>query len=99
MAKTYATIEGSRQPKTCTGGNDGVRASVQSYDGSVITSTRYDDEGNLEVRIGTNDGSSPYTDWNSNDFYGTIEDVKSMIKLWNDVKAGRAKVIHHRKAR
>lgn len=99
MAKTYATIEGSRQPKTCTGGNTGVRASAQSYDGSIIVCNRYNDEGQLEVRVGTSDGSSCYTDWNSHDFRGTFEEFKDLLKLAADIKAGRASVVHHRKAK
>lgn len=96
MAKTYATIEGCRSPKTCTGGNNGVRASVQSYDGSVIVSNWYDGE-TVRVRIGTNDGTSCYTDWNSHDFVGTFEEFKDLLKLAADVKAGKASVVHHRK--
>ena len=99
MAKTYATIEGSRQPKTCTGGNDGVRASVQSWEGSIIVQNCYDSDNNLQVRVGTNDGSSSYSDWNSTDFVGSFEDFKKALKLLNDIKLGKASVVHHRKAR
>ena len=39
MAKFYSTIQGSAGEATRRGtANSGVRASVQSYDGSVITS-------------------------------------------------------------
>ena len=95
MAKTYATIEGCRSPKTCTGGNDGVKASVQSYDGSVIVGNWYDGE-TLRVRVGTNDRSSCGTDWNSTDFVGTFEELKDLLKLAADIKSGKASVVHHR---
>lgn len=96
MAKTYATIEGCKQPKTCTGGNDGVRASAQSYDGSIIVCNRYNDEGQLEVRVGTNDHSSCYTDWNSTDFSGTFEDFKNLLRLAADIRSGKATVVRHK---
>lgn len=98
MAKTYGTIEGCRQPKTCTGGNDGVRAAAQSWEGSVICANWYDGD-QLMVSVGTNDRSSCYTDWNSHDFRGTFEEFKDLLKLAADIKAGRASVVHHRKAK
>lgn len=96
MAKTYATIEGCRMPKTCTGGNDGVRASAQSYDGSVIVSNWYDGD-EVMFRIGTNDRSGCYSDWNSSDFIGTFEDIKKALELLCKVKCGEASVVTHRK--
>lgn len=98
MAKTYATIEGMRSPRTCRGGRDGVRASAQSYDGSIIVSNYYDGE-TLLVRVGTNNGSSCYTDWNSNDFSGTFEEFKAALKLLADIRTGAVSVVRHRKAK
>ena len=36
MAKTYCTCIGMRSERTARGGRDGCRASIQSYDGSII---------------------------------------------------------------
>lgn len=100
MAKTYMTGWGMRGERTARGGSDGVHCSAQSYDGSVIVSNRYveDDNGNehLEIRVGTNEGSSCYSDWSSPDFIGSFEDFKALLKLHADIKAGRVSVVKHR---
>ena len=95
MAKTYCMCQGMRGEATRRGGNDGCRASVQSWEGSVIAENWYDGD-QLKVRIGTAEGSSSYSDWKSNDFEGTFEDLKVLLKLAADLKHGRAKVVHHR---
>ena len=46
MAKTYCTCIGMRGERTARGGYDGCRASVQSYDGSIIVSNYIDREDN-----------------------------------------------------
>lgn len=100
MAKTYMTGWGMRGERTARGGKSGVQCAAQSYDGSVIVSNRYveDDNGNehLEVRVGTNDGSSCYSDWSSNDFVGTLDELKALLKLNADIKNGRVSVVRHR---
>ena len=95
MAKTYVTCSGMRGERTARGGRDGVKASVQSYDGSVVVSNWYDGD-QLKVRVGTSDGSSAHSDWNSNDFVGSFEDLKALLKLHADIKAGRVSVVKHR---
>ena len=96
MAKTYCTCIGMRGERTARGGNDGCRASVQSYDGSIIIRNWYDDEGNLRVRVGTSDGSSCCTDWNSNDFQGSLEDFKKLLTLAKEIKEGKVSITRHR---
>ena len=96
MAKTYCTCIGMRGERTARGGNDGCRASVQAYDGSIITRSWYDDDGTLRVRVGTNDGSSCCTDWNSEDFNGTFQEFKDLLKLAADIKSGKVSVVRHR---
>ena len=96
MAKTYCTCIGMRGERTARGGNDGCRASVQAYDGSIITRNWYDDGGTLRVRVGTNDGSSCCTDWNSEDFNGTFQEFKDLLKLAADIKSGKVSVVRHR---
>jgi len=96
MAKTYCTCIGMRGERTARGGKDGCRASVQSWDGSIITRNWYDNEGNLMVRVGTNDGSSCCSDWNSEDFNGTFEEFKALLKLHKEIKEGKVSVVRHR---
>ena len=100
MALTYTTCCGMRNERTARGGKDGCRASVQAYDGSIITRNWYDEDENgkevLKVRIGTNDGSSTCSDWNSNDFTGTFQEFKDLLKLHQDIKSGRVSVVRHR---
>ena len=96
MAKTYCTCIGSRGERTARGGRDGWRASVQAQDGSIITRNWYDDDGTLKVRVGTNDGSSCYSDWSGNDFTGTFQEFKDLLKLAADIKSGKVSVVRHR---
>jgi hypothetical protein len=100
MAKTYMTGWGMRGERTARGGRDGVHCAAQSYDGSVIVSNRYveDDNGNehLEIRVGTNDDSSCYSDWNSPDFIGTLEEFKALLQLRKDIREGKVSVVRHR---
>ena len=97
MAKTYCTCIGMRGERTARGGYDGCRASVQSYSGSICISNYVDREDEtVHVRVGTNDGSSPYSDWNSNDFVGTFQEFKDLLKLAADIKSGKVSVIRHR---
>ena len=100
MALTYTTCCGSRSERTARGGRDGCRASVQAYDGSIITRNWYAEDENgkevLRVRVGTNDGSSTCSDWNSNDFTGTFQEFKDLLKLAADIKSGKVSVVRHR---
>lgn len=61
MSKTYCTCIGMTGEATRRGGNNGCRASVQSYDGSVIIKNWYEGD-KLKIRIGTNDISSSCID-------------------------------------
>lgn len=96
MSATYTTCCGMRSERTARGGNDGCRASVQSYNGSICISNRIDEDGTLRVRVGTNDGSSCYSDWNSTDFNGTFQEFKDLLKLAADIKSGKVSVVRHR---
>jgi len=96
MAKTYMTGWGMRGERTARGGNAGVQCAAQSYDGSVIVSNRYTDEGELRIRVGTNDGSSCYPDFKSTDFNGTFEEFKALLKLHRDIEEGKVSVVRHR---
>ena len=96
MAKTYCTCIGSRSERTARGGNDGCRASVQSYEGSICVSNWFESDDKLKVRVGTNDGSSAHSDWNSNDFIGTFQEFKDLLKLHRDIKSGKVSIVRHR---
>ena len=96
MALTYTTCCGMRNERTARGGRDGCRASVQSYEGSICVSNWFDSDDQLKVRIGTNDGSSACSDWNSNDFTGTFKEFKDLLKLAADIKSGKVSVVRHR---
>lgn len=97
MSKTYCTCIGMRSERTARGGNDGCKASVQSWDGSIIVSNYYNENNELRVRVGTNDGSSCYTDWKSNDFEGSLDDFKALLKLHQEIRCGQVSVVRHRK--
>ena len=96
MALTYTTCCGMRSERTARGGKDGCRASVQSYEGSICVSNWFDSDDQLKVRVGTNDGSSACSDWTSNDFTGTFQEFKDLLKLAADIKSGKVSVVRHR---
>lgn len=93
MAKFYATIEGSREPKTCTGTYD-IKTSAQSYDGSVITSLCYVDN-RLYVTIGTNDNSSTHRNHDDTTVSCEFDEFKDLLRLYNDIKSGKVSLVRH----
>lgn len=97
MSKFYGTVIGASSTVGTRRGHHDIRVSAQSYDGSVITRLDYDSDDKLRVRIGTNEGSSTCSDWSSQDFNGTFEEFKELLKLHNDIKSGRVSVVRHRK--
>ena len=84
-----------RSQLTQRGGNDGCRASVQSYDGSVIIENEYRN-GVLFVKVGTHDGSCSCRDTDAPAFFGTFQELKELLELGAMVKDGRATVTKHR---
>ena len=76
MAKTYTTCIGMRGGATRRGGRDGCRASVQSYDGSIIVENWYDGE-TLKVRVALDDGSSSC---GNTVFTGTYHELVALFK-------------------
>lgn len=97
MAKTYCMCQGMRGEATRRGGNDGVHVAAQSWEGSVIVRNWYDGEDKVHYRISTNDGSSCYGDYQSNDLSGTFDEIKEAMKLLADIREGRVSVVRHRK--
>ena len=101
MSAFYGMVEGNRSCATRGGSkSSGFRASCQSYDGSIISTMDYVEDENgkevLKVRVGTNVGSSCYSDWNSADFNGTFQEFKDLLKLAADIKRGKVSVVRHR---
>ncbi len=100
MSVFYGMVEGNRSCATRGGSRaSGFRASCQSYEGSIISTMNYDDDGTLRVCVGTSDRSSCYSDWSSDDFNGTFEEFKALLKLNKDIKEGRVSVVRHRAKR
>lgn len=97
MSKFYGTVIGASSTCGTRRGHYDIRVSAQSWDGSVITTLDYDSDDKLRVRIGTNEGSSTYSDWSSQDFNGTFDEFKELLKLHQDIKSGRVSVVRHRK--
>lgn len=77
MATFYGTVEGNRSEATrCGSAQSGIRASAQSFDGSVIVRLRYRD-GELMVDIATSDGSDCY---GLSKWYGTFNEFKELLE-------------------
>ena len=78
MSKFYGSIQGNRGAATRGGSQaSGIKASVQSYDGSVITELSYNDEGQLmvEVSVARNESSA----YGHRVFYGTLDEFYNKI--------------------
>ena len=76
MAKFYGQIAGDRGAATRTGYSR-IKATSQSYDGSVITELTYNDEGKLMVDVCVGDCSTAY---GHRVFYGTFEEFVAKLK-------------------
>lgn len=82
MSKLYGSVQGCRGAATRTG-HSLMKASVQSYDGSVITYMSYEPdktnpkEEKLMVEVCVSDRSSSY---GSRIFYGTFEEFVNKLE-------------------
>ena len=74
MSKFYGSVVGNRGEAT-RGGSSRIKASAQSYNGSVITELTYNDD-TLMVRISTDKGSSSL---GSLIFYGTFDEFVNKL--------------------
>ena len=75
MAKFYGQVSGERSAATRTGYYK-IKASCQSYDGSVITELSYKDD-TLMVDVCVADRSSAY---GQRIFYGTYDEYVAKLK-------------------
>lgn len=77
MATFYGSIKGGRGEATrCGTKNSGIKASVQSWNGSVISELSYDED-KLMVRVSTSTGSSSL---GTQIFYGTFDEFVNKLK-------------------
>ena len=77
MSKFYGILKGQDKNVVTRRGSEksGISASVQSYDGSVITRLNYTDK-NVVITIETSDTSSTYGEVI---FNGTIKELKKKL--------------------
>ena len=79
MASLYSSIQGCRGEATrCGSKSSGVRASVQSWQGSLISYMDLDDNDNPIITLKTSDGSSGYG--SETIFSGSLEELKAKLK-------------------
>lgn len=75
MSRLYGQLQGSRGRATrC--GQTSIEASVQSYEGSVITELTFKDSTTPMIRVSIAEGSSFY---GRTCFYGTIDELKEKL--------------------
>lgn len=90
MAKFYSTIQGSAGEATRRGTeNSGIRASVQSYSGSVITRLESEDD---KIILSVDTSNDSRSSWGNRQFRGTIEEFNEMCDLYKKIKSGELKV-------
>lgn len=85
MSKFYGTLD---DPYSSRGiatkcGHKSIKACAQSYDGSVITELKYDENDNLVVNISTNEGSSTYGD---RVFRGSLKELQDCLTKYRDCR-------------
>ena len=80
MSKFYGTVVGQAKTEATRRGSDrtGIRASVQSWDGSLVSKLNYNHEGKLIIDLSWSEGSSCYGDERL--FKGTIDELKNLLK-------------------
>lgn len=78
MSKFYGQVRGQAETIASRRGSNlsGIRASVQSWDGSVITSLDYNEDGALIVEIQVAEGSDFY---GVRLFRGTLDELRTQL--------------------
>ena len=78
MATFYGSLKGSRGETTrCGTHNSGIRSSVQSWEGSVVSELSYNEKDELMVTIKVSTGSSSC---GTQIFYGTFGEFVNKLK-------------------
>jgi hypothetical protein len=79
MSKLYGSLQGCRGEATrCGSKNSGMRASVQSWNGSLISYMDLDDNDKPIITLKTSDGSSCIGF--ETIFRGSLEELKAKLK-------------------
>ena len=79
MSALYGSLQGCRGEATrCGSKNSGVRASVQSWNGSLVSYMDLDENGKPVITLKTSEGSSGYG--SETIFRGSLEDLKNKLK-------------------
>lgn len=78
MSKFYGTVVGSARTEATRRGFDFIKVSAQSWDGSLITSMRYDGSGRLMVQLDKSNESSSC--WGKTIFWGTLDELEQKLK-------------------
>lgn len=78
MATFCGQLKGSRDTTSTKTGtkNSGIKASVQSWDGSITTALYYNDKGELIVNLSTSNNSAMGGD---TIFNGTLQELKDKL--------------------
>ena len=81
MAQLYASIQGNHGERTCTGtASSGIRASAQSWDGSLVIYLDLDDNCKPRFRLYASDRSTGSSYDSEEIFDGTLEELKEKLK-------------------
>ena len=79
MSALYGSLQGCRGEATRTASkNSGIRASVQSWNGSLVSYMDLDENGQPVVTLKTSEGSSGYG--SETIFRGSLEELKAKLK-------------------
>lgn len=78
MSALYGSLQGCRGEATRTGSkNSGIRASVQSWNGSLVSYMDLDENENPIITLKTSERSSGYGE--ETIFRGTLEELKAKL--------------------
>jgi len=79
MAKLYGSIQGCRGEATRTGSkNSGMRASIQSWNGSLVSYMDLDENDKPIITLKVSKGSARYGE--ETIFRGSLEELKAKLK-------------------
>ena len=78
MSRLYGSLQGCRGEVTRTASkNSGIRASVQSWNGSLVSYMDLDENGKPVITLKTSEGSSGYG--SETVFRGSLEELKAKL--------------------
>lgn len=80
MAVFYGQVDGTAQTVASRRGSNNIKASVQSWNGSIITTLRYKED-ELWITVDYDEGSSFY---GKTIYDGSVQDFVEMCKEWKN---------------